>query len=275
KHHYDGNRENIPEEYRVISAPDDIELSGDGMLEQAQEPLAPDNFMTGEKVTTPRGSFSLTDMTKAQMEAVGYGLHHSSDDGLYHIMGNGTRAFAIINEDARTYDIYQLKDIPDRRDYAFESLDRLREQGHTVDIQNYDKVYSGVMHPNENLENIYARFNIDHPQDFRGHSLSVSDVVVIHQHGQDSAHYCDSFGFAQVSEFLQPENHLKNAEMSMEDDYGMIDGIINNGSKEITLPGTKEKPSIREQLTEAKRDCSERKSLVVKKHDKSEPEHGL
>lgn len=265
--HYDGNRENIPEEYRVISAPDDIELSGDGMLEQAQEPLAPDNFMTGEKVTTPRGSFSLTDMTKAQMEAVGYGLHHSSDDGLYHIMGNGTRAFAIINEDARTYDIYQLKDIPDRRDYAFESLDRLREQGHTVDIQNYDKVYSGVMHPNENLENIYARFNIDHPQDFKGHSLSVSDVVVIHQHGQHTAHYCDSFGFAQVPKFLQPENHLKNAEMAMEDDYGMIDGIINNGPKE--------KPSIREQLTEAKRERSERKPPIVKKPDKSEPEHGL
>ncbi|WP_442871760.1 YodL domain-containing protein [Anaerocolumna sp.] len=62
-------------------------------------PIVPDNFLTGEKVETPRGSFSLADMTKEQMAAAGYGYHHSSDDGAYHIMGNGTRAFAIRNED--------------------------------------------------------------------------------------------------------------------------------------------------------------------------------
>lgn len=88
-------------------------------------------------------------MTKEQMEAAGYGFHHSSDDGMFHIMGNGTMAFAIISEDARTYDIYQLKDTPDRRDYAFEPLDRLHEHGRTVDMQNYDKVYSGVMQPSD------------------------------------------------------------------------------------------------------------------------------
>ena len=62
-------------------------------------PLVPDNFLTGEKIQTPRGSFSLADMTTEQMKAAGYGYHHSSDDGAYHIMGNGTRAFAIRNED--------------------------------------------------------------------------------------------------------------------------------------------------------------------------------
>ena len=70
-------------------------------LPQFGEPthLVPDNFLTGEKVQTPRGSFSLAEMTAEQMKAVGYGYHHSSDDGVYHIMGNGTRAFAIRNED--------------------------------------------------------------------------------------------------------------------------------------------------------------------------------
>lgn len=239
------------------------------------EVITPDNFLTGEKVKTPRGSFSLTNMSKEQMEAAGYGFHHSSDDGRFHIMGNGTRAFAIVNEEARTYDIYQLKDFSGRRDYAFEPLDRLREMERKVDMQNYDKVYSGVMFPGENLESIYTRFNVNRPEDFKGHSLSVSDVVVIRQNGQETAHYCDSFGFAEVPEFLQPVNYLKNAEMAMEDDYGMVDGIINNGKKEVTPPGTDEKTSIRDRLAEAKRECAERKPPEVKKPEKNSPEHDL
>lgn len=63
------------------------------------EPLVPDDLVTGERVSTPRGSFALTDMSRQQIEAAGYGLHHQSDDGKYLIMGNGTRAFAIRNED--------------------------------------------------------------------------------------------------------------------------------------------------------------------------------
>ncbi|MDL2215934.1 DUF4316 domain-containing protein [Ruminococcaceae bacterium OttesenSCG-928-N02] len=67
------------------------------MQQTAAIAAEPDNFLTGEQIKTPRGSFSLADMTPAQMEAAGYGFHHSSDDGKYHIMGNGTRAFAIVN----------------------------------------------------------------------------------------------------------------------------------------------------------------------------------
>lgn len=103
----------------------------------------------------------------------------------------------------------------------------------------------------------------------------MSDVVAIHQQGQDSAHYCDRFGFAEVPEFLKPKNYLKNTEMAMEDDLGMIDGIINNGKKEITPPGADEKSSIREWLAEAKRECSGRKPPVVNKPDKGEPGHDL
>lgn len=240
------------------------------------EPIMPDDFLTGDRVETPRGTFHLTDMTAEQMEAAGYGFHHSSEDGKFHIMGNGTRAFVIMSEDARrTYDLYQLKDSSDRRDYAFEPLDRLHEQGRHVDMQNYDKVYSGLMLPAENLESIYTRFNIDHPQDFKGHSLSVSDVVVIHEKDKDTAHYCDSFGFAEVPEFLESENYLKNAEMAMEDDYGMIDGIINNGEKDTTPPGTDEKTSIKERLADAKRECAERKPSELKKPKRGGPEHDL
>ena len=77
------------------------------------------------------------------------------------------------------------------------------------------------------LEDIYRTFNVDHPADFKGHSLSVSDVVVLHQNGQDTAHYCDSVGFQQVPEFLR-ENPLRTAELSTEQNENMIDGVLNN-----------------------------------------------
>ena len=79
-----------------------------------------------------------------------------------------------------------------------------------VDAKNYALVYSAPLTPGTSLEDIYTRFNIDHPKDFKGHSLSVSDVVVLHQNGQDTAHYVDSFGYKKVPEFLQPENLSEN-----------------------------------------------------------------
>lgn len=94
-----------------------------------------------------------------------------------------------------------------------------------------------------------------HPADFRGHSLSVSDIVAIRTNGQISCHYVDSIGFVTLPEFLKPENYLKNAEMAMEDDYGMIDGIINNGkapAMEVTEKPKEERESILEKLKAAK-----------------------
>jgi len=110
----------------------------------------------------------------------------------------------------------------------FEPYDRLIAAGHRVDAKNYTLVYSAPLTPGTSLEDIYTRFNIDHPKDFKGHSLSVSDVVVLHQNGQDTAHYVDSFGYKDVPEFLQPENYLKAAEQTTEQNYNMIDGQINN-----------------------------------------------
>ena len=134
-----------------------------------QHPEQPDDHLTGDRVQTPRGSFHLTDLSREQMEAVGYGVHHNSDDGRFHIMGNGIRAFAVVNADMQ-----------------------------------------------------------------------------------------------------EKDNPLRTAEMTVEDDYGMIDGVINNGR----CDEPEKKPSIRERLEDAKRECAERKPPEVKRPGRGAPEHG-
>ena len=252
-----------------------------------------------------------------------------------------------------TFSIYQLKSGNETLDYRFEPLDAIRSNGLSVKPENYELVYTAPLTEKDSLESIYTRFNIDRPADFKGHSLSVSDIVVLHQDGKDTAHYCDRFGFSQVPEFLQPEraaevtiptpdqmatqerintprgsfcvtnmtreqmevagygvhhqsddgkylimgngtrafavlaeqpekdNPLRTAEMTLEDDYGMIDGVINNGrrgeelekAKEHSERTTPEKPSIRERLEDAKRECAEHKPLESKKPGRDVPEH--
>lgn len=252
-----------------------------------------------------------------------------------------------------TFSIYQLKSGNETLDYRFEPLDAIRNNGLSVKPENYELVYTAPLTEQDSLESIYTRFNINHPADFKGHSLSVSDIVVLHQDGENTAHYCDRFGFSQVPEFLQPErvaevtiptpdqmatqeristprgsfcvtnmtreqmeaagygvhhqsddgkylimgngtrafavlaqqpeqdNPLRTAEMTLEDDYGMIDGVINNGrrgeefekAQEYAERTTPEKPSIRERLEDAKRECAEHKPPEGKKPGRDVPEH--
>lgn len=252
-----------------------------------------------------------------------------------------------------TFSIYQLKSGNETLDYRFESLDAIRNNGLSVKPENYEQVYTAPLTEKDSLESIYTRFNIDRPADFKGHSLSVSDIVVLHQDGKDTAHYCDRFGFSQVPEFLQPEraaevtiltpdqmatqerintprgsfcvtnmtreqmevagygvhhqsddgkylimgngtrafavlaeqpekdNPLRTAEMTLEDDYGMIDGVINNGRRGEELEKAQEhaeqtkpeKPSIRERLEDARRECAGHKSPEGKKPGRDVPEH--
>ena len=252
-----------------------------------------------------------------------------------------------------TFSIYQLKSGNETLDYRFEPLDAIRNNGLSVKPENYELVYTAPLTEQDSLESIYTRFNIDHPADFKGHSLSVSDIVVLHQDGKDTAHYCDRFGFSQVPEFLQPDraaevtiptpdqmatqeristprgsfcvtamsraqmeaagygihhqsddgkylimgngtrafavlaqqpeqdNPLRTAEMTLEDDYGMIDGVINNGrrgeelekAQEYAERTTPEKHSIRERLEDAKRECAEHKPPEGKKPGRDVPEH--
>ena len=116
-------------------------------------------------------------------------------------------------QDKGTFSIYQLKHGDETRDLRFEPYDRLQVTGNVVDKANYELVYSAELTPGTSLEDIYTRFNIDHPKDFKGHSLSVSDVVVLHQNGQDTAHYVDSFGYKNVPEFLQEQKQLTPDEL--------------------------------------------------------------
>ncbi|WP_270662682.1 antirestriction protein ArdA [Faecalibacterium prausnitzii] len=116
-------------------------------------------------------------------------------------------------QDKDTFSIYQIKGGDETRDFRFEPYDRLQATGNVVDKANYELVYSAPLALGTSLEDIYTRFNIDHPKDFKGHSLSVSDVVVLHQNGQDTAHYVDSFGYKEVPEFLQEQKHLTPDEL--------------------------------------------------------------
>ena len=107
----------------------------------------------------------------------------------------------------------------------------------SVKREHFDLVYTGSLpevtaaEPLPLLESLYARFNLEPPEDFRGHSLSVSDVIVLRTQEAVRSYYTDSFGFRELPGFL-PANPFRNAEMAMEDDYDMIDGIINNGPKQ-------------------------------------------
>lgn len=169
------------------------------------------------------------------------------------VHGNTTsddRMVAFLESSTDSYAILQLKRIEETRDERFESLSALQRRGKEPDIEHYDVVYTGTLpsytDQSAMLEGLYTRFNIDHPEDFRGHSMSMSDIVALKVAGEVSCHYVDTFGFKELPNFLKPENYLKNAEMAMEDDYGMLDGIINNG-KAVTL---EERSSVLEQLKE-------------------------
>lgn len=135
--------------------------------------------------------------------------------------------------------IYQIRRGGELDAYRFMNYDYLQSKGVTPERGGYDAIYTGGImdygNVRTNLDMIYQRFNVDHPADFKGHSLSVSDIVALKQNGVVSCHYVDSIGFRELPNFLKPENYLKNAEMLLEDDYGMIDGILNNGPKQPTV----------------------------------------
>ena len=148
------------------------------------------------------------------------------------------REQAFLSQNRDCFAIYQVKHTDELRDIRYEGMDWLHSIGQTVKRENYDLVYTAPLEPCKSpqaaVEQLYHQFNNDHPADYHHPSMSVSDIVAIKQDGKVSCHYCDSVGFTQIPGFL-PENPLKNAEMAVEDDYGMIDGIINNGAKEPTV----------------------------------------
>ena len=147
------------------------------------------------------------------------------------------REQAFLSQNRNCFAIYQVSR-NDPQNVRFMNLDWLESHDVSVDRSNYDLIYTAPLSESgtvpEQLEKLYQQFNLEKPVDFHSPSMSVSDIVAIKQDGKVSCHYCDSVGFTQIPGFL-PENPLKNAEMAVEDDYGMIDGIINNGTKEPTV----------------------------------------
>ena len=170
------------------------------------------------------------------------------------------REQAFLGHKGDCFAIYQVKHTDELRDIRYEGLEWIKSIGQMVQRDNYDLVYTAPLAPGDLkgsvLDNLEYRFNNEHPADYRHPSMSVSDIVAIKRDGKVSCHYCDSFGFAEVPGFL-PDNPLKNAEMAVEDDYGMIDGILNNGQRQ---PPQRELPE-------------KRKSVVEQLKSQPKPEH--
>ena len=126
------------------------------------------------------------------------------------------------------YGIYQLKHNQELNHLRFEGTESLKRMGITKDnfdaikLENYELIYVGELSElqeqteGEMLEAIYEKFNIDHPEDYRGHSLSVSDIVVLHQNGENSAHFVDSFGFTRLPDFMQTLEGVKEQEAEID-----------------------------------------------------------
>ena len=170
------------------------------------------------------------------------------------------REQAFLDHKGDCFAIYQVKHTDELRDIRYEGLEWLKSIGQTAQRDNSDLVYTAPLLPSDlkgdTAEQLFYRFNNEHPADYRHPSMSVSDIVAIKRDGKVSCHYCDSFGFAEVPGFL-PDNPLKNAEMAVEDDYGMIDGILNNGQRQ---PPQRELPE-------------KRKSVVEQLKSQPKPEH--
>jgi len=164
------------------------------------------------------------------------------------------REQAFLESPHDSFAIYQLKRSDSTTDLRFMDSEWLHSKGLEPQRDNYDLIYTGALNPSQRqidtLEQIYQIFNLERPADFTGHSLSVSDIVALKQDGMVSCHYVDGVGYKELPTFLRPENYLKNAEMQMEDDYGMIDGIVNNGPRQSEPPVPKpeetksKKPSV-------------------------------
>ena len=183
------------------------------------------------------------------------------------------REQAFLNHRADCFALYHLKQEPELRDYRWEGLEHLQENDMTVQRKNYELVYTAPLTAQggiaAQLGAIYEQFNLHNPADYRHHSLSVSDIVAIRRDGALSCHYVDSAGFAELPDFIQSENYLKAAEMAAEDDYNMIDGIINNGPKQPTVAELEQQArngqpiSLMELAAASHREQADKKKSVV------------
>ena len=219
----------VPDASISIKEMQDYGYSWDGMFPLQQE--AAEHLFTQDGIEvfriyedgTEGAVTSLTDLQEHAEKGGLFGVEKETWEALheYNAMkqqlreSEPTKEALLLYGKEDSYGIYQLARGDATRDLHFEPYDRLQAAGHTVERANYELIYTAPLAPGTSLEDIYTRFNIDHPKDFKGHSLSVSDIVVLHQNGGNTAHYVDSIGFQNVPEFLQekqpqliPDEHL-------------------------------------------------------------------
>ena len=280
----------------------EAELSG-----KPTEPT-PNDRETGETVRPPRGTFYVTDMSRKQMEAAGYGLHHQSDDGKYLIMGNGSRTFAIRNEEAQEHAAPEKMTVlvvePRKEPYLKEiapGLHSLQAEvgGDIATTYPFSDPVGLVCNDEGKLIGLELNRGL-RDEDGNLYDIMAGTFLVVGLGEEDLTSLPPELAqkymehFKQPEQFIslngqiialpvEPENPLRTAEMTVEDDYGMIDGVINNGRKSEEMEAVKgearrtspeKKPSIRERLEDAKRECGERKP-PDKAHQKKPPENDL
>ena len=282
------------------------EASGyEEVLDMAPEPT-PDGRETGETVRTPRGTFHVTDMSREQMEAAGYGFHHQSENGNYLIMGNGSRAFAIRNGEAQEHAAPEKMMIlvvkPMKEPYVKEIDPGL----HALQAEVGGDI--GATYPFSDPVALVCNdegklIGLDLNRGLRDETGEIYDIMagtflVVGLDGEDFASLSPELAQKYTEHFRQPEqfislggqimavpvepekdNPLRTAEMTLEDDYSMIDGVINNGrrgeeTEKAAESGPGKKPSIRERLEDAKKECSEHKPPEKGRPGRDTPEHG-
>ena len=282
------------------------EASGyEEVLDVAPEPT-PDDRETGETVRTPRGTFYVTDMSREQMEAAGYGFHHQSEDGNYLIMGNGSRAFAIRNGEAQEHAAPEKMTVlvvePRKEPYVKEIDPGL----HSLQAEVGGDI--GAAYPFRDPVALVCNdegklIGLDLNRGLRDENGELYDIMagtflVVGLGEEDFASLSPELAQKYMEHFRQPEqfislggqiiaipvepekdNPLRTAEMTLEDDYGMIDGVINNGrrgeeTEKAAESGPGKKPSIRERLEDAKKECSEHKPPEKGRSGRNTPEHG-
>ena len=282
------------------------ETSGyEEVLDVSPEPT-PDDRETGETVRTPRGTFYVTDMSREQMEAAGYGFHHQSEDGNYLIMGNGSRAFAIRNGEAQEHAAPEKMTVlvvePRKEPYVKEIDPGL----HSLQAEVGGDI--GAAYPFRDPVALVCNdegklIGLDLNRGLRDENGELYDIMagtflVVGLGEEDFASLSPELAQKYMEHFRQPEqfislggqiialpvepekdNPLRTAEMTLEDDYGMIDGVINNGrrgeeTEKAAESGPGKKPSIRERLEDAKKECSEHKPPEKGRPGRDTPEHG-
>ena len=282
------------------------EASGyEEVLDVSPEPT-PDDRETGETVRTPRGTFYVTDMSREQMEAAGYGFHHQSEDGNYLIMGNGSRAFAIRNGEAQEHAAPEKMTVlvvePRKEPYVKEIDPGL----HSLQAEVGGDI--GATYPFSDPVALVCNdegklIGLDLNRGLRDETGEIYDIMagtflVVGLDGEDFASLSPELAQKYTEYFRHPEqfislggqiiavpvepekdNPLRTAEMTLEDDYSMIDGVINNGrrgeeTEKAAESGPGKKPSIRERLEDAKKECSEHKPPEKGRPGRDTPEHG-